>query len=143
MWYQPGHQALNIKSINTLTGHQTLNVKSKSSQGIKPSTSNDQTKAIGKLTKLSKTFMLTPKANSKHKRVKKTQECETGYAVIVQLARRGVTKCIFYENMFGMQKYVPSIIFRLDKINCVKRVRTDIKRKHRHPMKPQSYAAKL
>ncbi|KEH26431.1 hypothetical protein MTR_6g059445 [Medicago truncatula] len=53
MWYQPGHQALNIKSINTLTGHQALNIrakahrasspqrKSKSSQSIKPSTSNE------------------------------------------------------------------------------------------------------
>ncbi|KEH43142.1 hypothetical protein MTR_1g085265 [Medicago truncatula] len=47
------HQTLNIKSINTLTGHQALNIrakahrasnpqrKSKSSQGIKPSTSNE------------------------------------------------------------------------------------------------------
>ncbi|KEH16701.1 hypothetical protein MTR_0111s0030 [Medicago truncatula] len=34
----PGHQAPNILSINTLPGHQALNLKSKSSQGIKPST---------------------------------------------------------------------------------------------------------
>ncbi|KEH37808.1 hypothetical protein MTR_2g047962 [Medicago truncatula] len=32
--------------------------------------------------------MFTPKANSKQKRVKKTQERETGDAVKVQLARR-------------------------------------------------------
>ncbi|KEH33639.1 hypothetical protein MTR_3g449740 [Medicago truncatula] len=32
--------------------------------------------------------MFTPKANSKYKRVKKTQERETGDAVKVQLARR-------------------------------------------------------
>ncbi|KEH26601.1 hypothetical protein MTR_6g465720 [Medicago truncatula] len=32
--------------------------------------------------------MFTPKANSKQKRVKKTQERETGNAVKVQLARR-------------------------------------------------------
>jgi len=38
-----------------------------------------QTKAIGKLTKLSKTFMFTPKANSKQKHVKKMQEHEKGY----------------------------------------------------------------
>ncbi|KEH25957.1 hypothetical protein MtrunA17_Chr6g0464991 [Medicago truncatula] len=49
---------------------------------------SSQTKAIGKLTKLSKTFMFTPKANSKQKHVKKTQERETWYAVTRQLVRR-------------------------------------------------------
>ncbi|KEH15943.1 hypothetical protein MTR_0422s0010 [Medicago truncatula] len=49
---------------------------------------SSQTKAIGKLTKLSTTFMFTPNANSKQKRVKKTQERETGDAVTVQIARR-------------------------------------------------------
>jgi len=43
-----------------------------------------QTKATEKLTKLSKTFMFTPKANSKQNRVKKTQEHEKGYVVTVQ-----------------------------------------------------------
>ncbi|KEH33655.1 hypothetical protein MTR_3g450140 [Medicago truncatula] len=40
-----------------------------------------KTKATGKLTQLSTTFMFTPKANSKQKRVKKMQEHETGHAV--------------------------------------------------------------
>jgi len=43
-----------------------------------------QTKATEKLTKLSKTFMFTLKANSKQKRVKKAQEHEKGYDVTVQ-----------------------------------------------------------
>ncbi|KEH22293.1 hypothetical protein MTR_7g038840 [Medicago truncatula] len=78
------HQALNVLSINTLPGHQALNLKSKSSQGIKPSI---QTKANGNLTQLSTTFMFTPKANSKQKRVKKMQERETGRAVREQLGK--------------------------------------------------------
>ncbi|KEH26080.1 hypothetical protein MTR_6g043970 [Medicago truncatula] len=49
---------------------------------------SSQTKSTGKLTQLSTTFMLTPKANSKQKRVKNTQEREIGDAVKVQLARR-------------------------------------------------------
>ncbi|KEH30513.1 hypothetical protein MTR_4g073750 [Medicago truncatula] len=36
MWYQPGHQALNIKSINTLTGHQALNIRAKAHRGSSP-----------------------------------------------------------------------------------------------------------
>ncbi|KEH26428.1 hypothetical protein MTR_6g057595 [Medicago truncatula] len=39
-----------------------------------------QTDATGKLTQLSTTFMFTPKANSKRKRVKKTQKHGTGHA---------------------------------------------------------------
>ncbi|KEH16108.1 hypothetical protein MTR_0328s0050 [Medicago truncatula] len=82
MWYQPGHQALNIKSINTLTGHQALNIKS-----------------INTLT-----GHQALNANSKQKREKKTQERETGYVVTVQLARRvcllAVASCDrqLYEN---------------------------------------------
>ena len=45
-----------------------------------------QTKATEKLTKLSKTFMFIPKANSKQKRVKKTQEHEKEYAATMLLA---------------------------------------------------------
>ncbi|KEH19473.1 hypothetical protein MTR_8g461080 [Medicago truncatula] len=45
-----------------------------------------QTESIGKLTQLSTTFMFTPKDNSKQKRVKKTQEHETGHAVRELLA---------------------------------------------------------
>jgi len=45
----------------------------------------NQTKATGKLTQLSKTFMFTLKANSKQKCVKNTQEHETGHAVREQL----------------------------------------------------------
>ena len=44
--------------------------------------------AIEKLTQLSTTFMITPKPSSKQKRVKKTQEHETGDAVIVQLSEK-------------------------------------------------------
>ncbi|KEH33528.1 hypothetical protein MTR_3g045270 [Medicago truncatula] len=81
MWYQPGHQALNIKSINTLTGHQALNIrakahrasspqrKSKSSQGIKPSTSNE--------------YAWTQKQTCE-----KDARTRIGYAVTMQLARR-------------------------------------------------------
>ncbi|KEH29203.1 hypothetical protein MTR_4g028850 [Medicago truncatula] len=47
---------------------------------------SSQTKATGKLTQLSTTFMFTPKPSSKWKRVKKTQEHETGDAAIVQLS---------------------------------------------------------
>ncbi|KEH15797.1 hypothetical protein MTR_0544s0010 [Medicago truncatula] len=42
---------------------------------------SSQTKAIGKLTKLSTTFMFTPKANSRQKRMKKTQERKIRNAV--------------------------------------------------------------
>ncbi|KEH21669.1 hypothetical protein MTR_7g014415 [Medicago truncatula] len=58
--------------------------------GHKPSTNLNelafigQTKATGKLTQLSTTFMFTPKVNSKQKRVKKMQEHKTGYAVTEQ-----------------------------------------------------------
>jgi len=52
----------------------------------KPKLFSRQTQTIGKLTKLSKTFMFTPKANSKQKRVKKTQEHEKGYAATRLLA---------------------------------------------------------
>jgi len=48
---------------------------------------SSQTKATGKLTQLYKTFMFTPKTNSKQKYVKKMQERETGDAVREQLAR--------------------------------------------------------
>ena len=47
-----------------------------------------KTKDIGNLIQLSKTFMFIPKANSKQKHVKKTQERETGDVVTVQLASR-------------------------------------------------------
>ncbi|KEH35214.1 hypothetical protein MTR_3g082087 [Medicago truncatula] len=36
MWYQPEHQALNIKSINTLTGHQALNIRAKAHRASSP-----------------------------------------------------------------------------------------------------------
>ncbi|KEH21969.1 hypothetical protein MTR_7g028535 [Medicago truncatula] len=73
MWYQPGHQAPNL-------------IEQIGSQGIKPSTLDDQTKATEKLKQLSTTFMFTPKVNSNQKRVKKIQEHETGDAVTVQLS---------------------------------------------------------
>ncbi|AES76295.1 hypothetical protein MTR_6g075600 [Medicago truncatula] len=59
-----------------------------SSYLINQNSFSSPTKAIGKLTKLSTTFMFTLKTNSKQKHVKKTQERETGDAVSVQLARR-------------------------------------------------------
>ncbi|KEH16714.1 hypothetical protein MTR_0108s0010 [Medicago truncatula] len=36
MWYQPGHQALNIKSLITLTGHQALNIRAKAHRASSP-----------------------------------------------------------------------------------------------------------
>ncbi|KEH33483.1 hypothetical protein MTR_3g040310 [Medicago truncatula] len=103
MWYQPGHQALNIKSINTLTGHQALNIRAKAHRASSPQLQMSmhglnnlqlgqlqqliQTKATGKLTQKSTTFMFTPKANSKQKRVKKMQEHETERAVREQLGK--------------------------------------------------------
>ncbi|KEH26789.1 hypothetical protein MTR_6g073070 [Medicago truncatula] len=64
-----------------LTGHQALN-SNETKKSFSP-----QTKATGKLTQLSTTFMFTPKANSKQKRVKKTQEHETGRVVRDQLGK--------------------------------------------------------
>ncbi|KEH26117.1 hypothetical protein MTR_6g445530 [Medicago truncatula] len=65
-----------------------------------------QTKATGKLTQLSTTFMFTPKANSKQKRVKKMQEHETGRAVREQLGKNTlfIPKSQFY---FPMPKFDP------------------------------------
>ncbi|KEH32105.1 hypothetical protein MTR_4g113445 [Medicago truncatula] len=37
----PGHQALNVLSINILTGHQALNLVELKLQGIKPPTMNE------------------------------------------------------------------------------------------------------
>ncbi|KEH32651.1 hypothetical protein MTR_4g132873 [Medicago truncatula] len=53
-------------------------IRASSPQLIEHRLSTCQTKATGKLTRLSKTFMFTPKANSKQKRAKQTQEHETG-----------------------------------------------------------------
>ncbi|KEH29512.1 hypothetical protein MTR_4g040380 [Medicago truncatula] len=50
-----------------------------------------QTKTTGKITQLPTTFMFTPKTNSKQKRVKQTQERETGQAATEQFARRVLT----------------------------------------------------
>ncbi|KEH16552.1 hypothetical protein MTR_0149s0060 [Medicago truncatula] len=72
MWYQSRHQALNIKSINTLTGHPALNIrtkahrasspqrKSKSSQSIKSSTSNEYARTQQLTTWTTSTIYMTP-----------------------------------------------------------------------------------
>ncbi|KEH35077.1 hypothetical protein MTR_3g078460 [Medicago truncatula] len=70
--YTPRASSPQLKE-QKLTGHQVINNQK--------SSFSRQTKATGKLTQLSTTFMFTPKANSKQKRVKKTQEHETGCAV--------------------------------------------------------------
>ncbi|KEH43525.1 hypothetical protein MTR_1g095415 [Medicago truncatula] len=75
--YTPRASSPQLKE-QKLTGHQALNNQKSFSR---------QTKATGKLTQLSTTFMFTPKANSKQKRVKTMQEHETGRAVREQLGK--------------------------------------------------------
>ncbi|AES80827.1 hypothetical protein MTR_7g085380 [Medicago truncatula] len=50
-----------------------------------------QTKTTEKITQISTTFMFTPKTNSEQKRVKQTQERETGQAATEQFAMRART----------------------------------------------------
>ncbi|KEH24384.1 hypothetical protein MTR_7g108728 [Medicago truncatula] len=91
--YTPRTSSPQLKE-QKLTGHQALNLKSKSSQGHQALNNQKsfscQTKVTGKLTQLSTTFMFTPKANSKQKRVKKMQEHETGRAVREQLGKNSL-----------------------------------------------------
>ncbi|KEH41559.1 hypothetical protein MTR_1g052305 [Medicago truncatula] len=84
------------QSITTTTTHSTTTTTTQSTTmttTMQPTTTATticicQTKSIGKLTKLSTTFMFTPKANSKQKRVKKTQEHEIGQSATEHFARR-------------------------------------------------------
>ncbi|AES75907.2 hypothetical protein MTR_6g061730 [Medicago truncatula] len=54
--------------------------------------------------------MFTPKANSKQKRVKKTQEREIGDAVKVQLARRVSLLAVVYPYLRSMNKALQNLI---------------------------------
>ncbi|KEH29277.1 hypothetical protein MTR_4g032975 [Medicago truncatula] len=75
--YTPRASSPQLKE-QKLTGHQALNNQKSFAR---------KTKATGKLTQSSTTFMFTPKANLKQKRVKKTQEHETRPVVREQLGK--------------------------------------------------------
>ncbi|KEH33267.1 hypothetical protein MTR_3g034675 [Medicago truncatula] len=96
------HQAFNFWINLDLLGVFSSYLKSQKSF-------SHQTKATGKLTQLSTTFMFTPKANSKQKRVKKTQTHETGRAVREQLGKNS----LFTPKISILTSLCPNLIQKL------------------------------